>query len=93
MVVRVEGLDPADEQPADLRGGERDQVFAAGRPFMITRLAFPGKLSTGAGAPLSMRTRPVNSASVTGSARFLVAADYGGGRYGVKVERPADERP
>jgi hypothetical protein len=50
MVVGVAGLGEVSEHPADLAGAEADQLAV-----MIMQLDWPGKLSTGGGAPFERR--------------------------------------
>jgi hypothetical protein len=55
MLIWMAGLGERGEQPADLSGGQRDEVSGAGRAAAITPRAWRRKFSTAAGAPFELR--------------------------------------
>jgi hypothetical protein len=55
MLTWMLRMGKGSEQPADLAGGQRDQLDSVGQFTLITPRAYPGKLSTAAGAPFELR--------------------------------------
>lgn len=55
VLIWMLGMGEGGDQPADLPGGQPDEVIAAGRAVVIMLRQCPGKLSTAAGAPFEQR--------------------------------------